>query len=542
MTSAQAEAPLEYRRYRAPSADGATFFDPPLAQAPDRIRANEALRAGWNCDVQGRSLARLACEARGELLAAALDYTRSYTDVDAPTSADRLLLAGHQPQLFHPAVWMKNFVLAAIARENGAVAVNLTIDSDTVDRASVRMPTGTVESPVARDVPFDDDTSRIPYEERAIADRSVFDSFADRASEALAPLVRDPLVNELWPLVRGRADATGNLGTAVAQGRHQLERQWGLTTLEMSQSEICRLESFGWFAAHVIARLPRFRDVYNDSLLEYRRVNHIRSANHPVPQLEVSDGWYEAPFWIWTADDPRRRRLYARHAGGRIVLGDRAGLELPLPLTADGDASRAAELLSHLDERGIRLRTRALTTTLFSRLFLGDLFVHGIGGAKYDQLTDLLMARFWGVAPPSFQVVSGTLHLPIPRTRPETDEVQRIERRIRDGAFNPERILAPRAIDSDAELARLVAKKRSWIAAPVTSAAVARARHHAIVETNAELARLAEPARRELYEARDRAIARRRAEALLSWREYAFCLYPAATLWDFLLAFLPQSP
>ena len=41
-----------------------------------------------------------------------------------------------------------------------------------------------------------------------------------------------------------------------------------------------------------------------------------------------------------------------------------------------------------LPSRGIRLRTRALTTTLFARYVLGDLFVHGIGGAKYDELGD----------------------------------------------------------------------------------------------------------------------------------------------------------
>ena len=45
---------------------------------------------------------------------------------------------------------------------------------------------------------------------------------------------------------------------------------------------------------------------------------------------------------------------------------------------------------------GCKVRSRALTTTLFARLLLADLFLHGIGGGKYDELTDELMRRFFG--------------------------------------------------------------------------------------------------------------------------------------------------
>ena len=69
--------------------------------------------------------------------------------------------------------------------------------------------------------------------------------------------------------------------------------------------------------------------------------------------------------------------------------------------------------MAELAGRGIRLRTRALITTLFARLFLGDLFLHGIGGAKYDQVTDLLVERFFGVKPPGYMTLTATLRLPI---------------------------------------------------------------------------------------------------------------------------------
>ena len=50
--------------------------------------------------------------------------------------------------------------------------------------------------------------------------------------------------------------------------------------------------------------------------------------------------------------------------------------------------------------QGLRLRPRALVTTMYARLMLADLFLHGIGGAKYDQLTDLIIRQFFDVQPP----------------------------------------------------------------------------------------------------------------------------------------------
>ena len=56
-----------------------------------------------------------------------------------------IFLAGHQPELFHPGVWLKNFALGALARQHGATAINLLIDSETVKHTGVRTPGGSAE-------------------------------------------------------------------------------------------------------------------------------------------------------------------------------------------------------------------------------------------------------------------------------------------------------------------------------------------------------------------------------------------------------------
>ena len=65
-----------------------------------------------------------------------------------------------------------------------------------------------------------------------------------------------------------------------------------------------------------------------------------------------------------------------------------------------------------LRRNDLRLSPRALTLTMLLRLFVADQFVHGIGGARYDQVTDTLIARHFNLEPPRFAVTTATLYFP----------------------------------------------------------------------------------------------------------------------------------
>ncbi|MEX0979051.1 MAG: hypothetical protein WDZ48_09380 [Pirellulales bacterium] len=516
------------RHLRAPVESGATLIDPPLSVVGELIEHNAQAAATYDYDVGGRPLSRLAGDARRELLEAAWDYTRAYRDVPLPSrdGSTPVLVAGHQPHLFHPGVWFKNFALSALARRHGGVAVNLAIDSDTIKSASLRVPTGSVAEARWESVPFDDQTAEIPYEERAIVDAQCLESFGPRAARTIAPLVGDPLLREFWPLVVERARQCGNLGECLAQARHQQEGLWGATTLEIPQSRVCSLPSFYWFACHLLSHLPRLWEQYNRSVADFRRANHVRSTAHPVPDLAILDGWLEAPFWIWDSGDPRRRRLFARQRGDEIVLSDRNGAEYSLTLSPEGDVDRAAGQLAELASRGVRLRTRALITTLFARLCLGDLFLHGIGGAKYDQVTDLLIERFFGVKVPCYMTLTATLRLPIERAGATPDDARRVDHQIRELLYQPERFLPP---SPDAQADALVREKRQWIATTPTPEN-ARLRCREIRRINQALQPSIAAARRQLLDERQQAASVLRSRAVLASRDHAFCLYPADAL------------
>lgn len=525
---------VQHRQLRTPREDRTALIEPPADRVGDLLGVNAARRAGYASDFQGRGLAELVRQARQELLRLACRWTSSYRDTDSSRldPATTILVAGHQPQLFHPGVWFKNFVLDRLARRHQAVAVNLIVDNDTVKQSSLLVPGGSPDVPTVASLPLDQSAAPVPYEEWRIEDRRLFRSFGDRVTSQISPLVPDPLVRHYWPMAVRRMCRTDNLGACLAQSRHQLEGQWGLETWEVPVSWLCQTESFAWFVTHLLAHLPRFREAYNEVVHAYRRANHIRGTAHPMPDLAQEGEWLEAPFWIWSDDDPERRRLFVRQRSDAMILSDRRGLELELPLTPEGDGRRAVARLVELPERGIKLRSRALITTLWSRLVLGDLFLHGIGGAKYDQVTDALIARFFGLQPPGYLVVSATVHLPIPHRKTTAQDLRVVEQGLRELAFHPELYLdrdISSAVDTRLDPQSLIAEKQDWIHTEPTPSN-ARQRCLEIRRINETLQPLVAADRARLLEERDRVNHGLRAESVLSSREYAFCLYPADLL------------
>ncbi len=142
----------------------------------------------------------------------------------------------------------------------------------------------------------------------------MFATFGDRARAALAGAVADPLLDDYWPRALGRRGEADTLGLRFALARRELEESWGVSNLEVPLGAVCQSEGFLWFASHLIAQLPRYQEVHNTCLAEYRAAHHIRSRHHPVAALARQEDWLEAPFWVWRARQPRRRALLARAA------------------------------------------------------------------------------------------------------------------------------------------------------------------------------------------------------------------------------------
>jgi hypothetical protein len=524
---------------RAPVEDRTILAEPPLAEVGSLLVMNRHRLVEARADILGRPLADLQTAARTSVVAAARAHLQRAGEPLPPAHDSPLILAGHQPELFHPGVWIKNFALNGLARAHGLTPLNLVVDNDTVKTVGLHLPRLSQftepeldgpSSPPTRPVlvAFDRLAPEIPYEERPVLDETLFADFPNRTAAITRRWNFAPLLPAFWSEVRRQTERTRLLGERFAAARRAVERSWGCHNLEIPVSLLCTTEPFAWFACHLLAELPRFHAIYNTCLAEYRRAYGLRSRAHPVPDLAVEGDWLEVPLWAWRADQPRRGRLLARLRADRVELrvGEATWPSLPF---AGGNPEPMVTAWQALHREGYKLRSRALTNTLFARVFLGELFIHGIGGGKYDELTDEIIRRFYGFEPPAFLVLSATLRLPLPTFPRTPDDCRRLAHELRDIRCNPQRHLESQS----SQALKLATGKHAWIEQQPTDAPGRRERFQVLKTLTQQLQRFTSAAERRTEHELRRCKFEVQLNAILQRRDYAFCLFPEGLLREF---------
>lgn len=522
-----------YRQYRAPVENGSSLIEPPLSDAADLLRSNVAKSAS-----HGPFWDSLRTRARASLIEDAIRYTSAYRDtswVDAE-SVGPIVMAGHQPSLFHPGVWFKNFALDDIARRVGGIGVNLVVDNDVASGSSIRVPsvrphgaTGS-RQPHYEVVPYDEAGGGVPYEQTTVRSRDLFDHFDKAVTEAVGGVVDEPSVTKLWRHALSAIDRCGVAGCALAQARHGLEGELGLRTLELPLGVVCRTSAYAEFVLAILTELPRFHGCYNDSADRYRGAHGIRSSAHPVPNLAEHDGWFEAPLWIYGNDSPERKAAWVKMADDHLIISDRVA-QRPRELRIDVRHPKlAAEQLANLVSPNFKLRPRALVTTMYARMVLSDLFLHGIGGGKYDQLGDQICAEFFHVEPLPFMVISATIQLPGLTQADHGQQIRSLRRQLRDLVFQPERFADRVELDQ-----KLVARKSeliAMVAEPAEEKLSSKKQnskkqwHDEIATINAELSKQLGPLRSQLRSELAESERAQAAQRLTASREHPFCVFP----------------
>ena len=167
-------------RLRAPSTDGALLAEPPLERAGALAAANALRLSAWDHDFQGRRASWLRTQIRREILDLARGFLHRHGLSVSETPSDTqtpLVVTGHQPELFHPGVWVKNFAAAAVAGSCQGLALNLIVDNDIPKSASIRVPRMVGGRIITVDVDFDEWRGEIPFEDWKVRDESKFSTF-----------------------------------------------------------------------------------------------------------------------------------------------------------------------------------------------------------------------------------------------------------------------------------------------------------------------------------------------------------------------------
>lgn len=424
--------------------------------------------------------ARLRLSARQRLVDAAQQYVlrmhelAQRAEIQLPADpvltgdpqTQPLIMTGHQPVPFHGGLTFKYHCTEQTAIARQAIAVSVMIDTDEGDPGAFEYPQVDPDADQSQSTQLRRQKTSLcpsPGVLGFVALRGADE--LQQQSQAITRDLEQAAGADAAVAFREVADAWQRLarvGASAAEASLILRWSQGIGSrmLELPLSAICCFPEVQEFTAGVLSDVAAFAQSCNQGLHEFREAHGISNPANPFPDLQVESGRTELPFWVLDTAQGTRRRLFAETADGAIRL-----FADDTELTSDysGDI---AELPDHLLLRNLQLIPRGVLITAILRLLFADLFVHGTGGGHYDEFTTQFIRRWWDVEPPPFVVASGSRYL-FGERREEIQQLQALNKDLRDLRFNPQRHFGQDVFPPDVErrLQDLAQDKESVVAA-----------------------------------------------------------------------------
>jgi hypothetical protein len=547
-------APLGQPSLKVPSENNRLLCVPSANTSDALLDANATI-------LNDPSLPEWFCKLRRLGREQAIEASYKYVATYAPGLADsipsidgnarRLVVGGHQPELFHPGVWFKNFLMWEIGQQTDSIGMQVIVDHDVARSDALRVPTA-LPKPVPKTSPSDselgvlelgvsvrsiplplrrDSEPRMPWHATRLncVSATAWDKTIDQVSQWMQDCgLASPLIEQRRNELQHWIATNENIGDAFSKFRHRIEMDNGVFNLDVPISHLCKESAFGFFVLHCARNAESLWTSYNTCRDTYRARHGIRNQGQPVLELLRTDNAFELPFWIYHdhQESVERKRLWVQSVQDQIILSDHPDLaQSTVSVSLSVDENQLSQIWSGLREQNICVRPRALMTTMYLRCFVGDLFVHGIGGGTYDELTDDIIREWLGIDPPIFLTSSASLHLPfdsnivIAGGRP-LQTWHAIARELHLIRSVPERFLDP-SVESQRRLLESHAEKLKTI--PARGAK--RQWHQEITQIKRQIEQVVEPVKRAAQTRLEAAQHRIQQTKLIKSREYSFVLF-----------------
>lgn len=409
----------------------------------------------WPCErwrPASESLASLRSSARISLLRIAADYQRflwtvagshalslaapvTETGVDASIP---MVMTGHQPVIFHAGLTWKYETTEQFVGSRKLHGIAVLIDTDEGDAGAFEIPVveGTTSpSAVVRRRTERVSLSRQPglYLTSQLVSRAGIATVFARAERALL----ESGLSEVAGRVAAAGLRYGEFGDSSAVVANTVMRQAagiGRGLQEVPFSRVCRLPEMLRFFSQLLERAREFHNCYNEVLDRYRQEHGIRNEANPFPNLQLENDGFEMPFWLVEPAAGTRSTVWLQaSSGGHWLCRGRQRL-------TELSSGFVPESLLGLLAQGWLLVPRGALITASLRLLFSDLFVHGLGGGRYDAATDQLIRAWWHEEPAPFAVASASKCL-FPEDRDRLHRLQQFQTQVREMQYNPGRFL-----------------------------------------------------------------------------------------------------
>ncbi|MCP4298732.1 MAG: hypothetical protein GY786_24375 [Proteobacteria bacterium] len=416
-----------------------------------------------------------------------------------------------------------------IAKKMNGIGINMVVDNDAGNDNCLNIPAINDLDSSTEKMEYHPGLRNLAFEEVRYADSTQLLAFQESALKLLHNPDMAKTFEKFMNMVITLSGETLQFSDLFTYSRHAFLTRFGISNMEVPVSHISETDSFLNFFLHITANLKRFVDIYNANLREYRRLKKISSKANPLPDLMEKGFVVEMPFWMWKKNEPRKSLFASVANDSRISIICENKIVEHFDFGERNRSTDNLERLKVLISKGIKIRPKAIANTMYSRLFFSDLFVHGIGGAKYDLITNEIIREFFCVEPPEYATISATLHLPYKPHEASKEDVNSLKHTIKDMGHNPERY-ASDEIMKDIEMRSMVSEKKDLISRKTNDSKEKHLTFGRIKQLNRLMKKKISPLIKEKEKEMEDLEKKLKYNSIVTNRDYPFCLYPETML------------
>ncbi|MCX7999492.1 MAG: hypothetical protein N3A69_11175, partial [Leptospiraceae bacterium] len=280
----------------------------------------------------------------------------------------KIYATGHQPDIHHPGILTKDIVLHHLLDSN-SVGIHFIVDTDYFE-FEYFYP---IRNHKNAELMQFSAHSHSTFEGEKVSDckRTELISILRSQKDELKYFVNEKILEQVQRYLQyyiEKIEADQLLHDVNEEVQSEFLNSQGLKIYKIPVSKLIKTEAFLIYVDLIRKRQKEFMEIHNRALEKYRKEHKIKNHAQPLPNL----GENEMPFWD-----------YRNHE--RVCFS--------------------------VNELPVYVLPRAVTLTLFLRIFLCDFFIHGTGGARYEQICEQLALEFFKIEACPYRIATATMHL-----------------------------------------------------------------------------------------------------------------------------------
>lgn len=431
------------------------------------------------------------------LINAAKQYTADILEINLnktiPNSKNGLVITGHQANWHSCGVWLKTVLASTLAKFKTATAIQIIVDHD-IYNTSLTVPVKIDTSLSKKIFKMDRSSPLLPVEFRKL---NIDDSMHNT-------IKRHHDFSVLADLIDDNFFLNDNIKPADYITRYQalINQRLGLNVLYLPTSRLSELPAFLEYLDGTINRREEFAQMYNNAF--------EKIGLSGIKKLEIGK-YTELPFWV--IKDRQRDTLKIKTQASNVIYFKNNEYHI-----------------KGLNDCRFRFRPKAVALTLFLRQHASDMFIHGIGGAKYEKMVDELIVNFYNQKPKSYTVASMTKYLFETENEKIYSNPKNLDQQIRKIKFNPENYLPLNKSISQLVLVDKKNKLKEKLKTDQITLEDKRKIHHGISNINKHLLRSLDHKIERLYENKKLIETRKKQQEILYNRNYFFGFFSRYSL------------